>query len=366
MKKFEQSFETKNIGENSSEKEIESMEDIDVLRRPSDFDLVKEHKQDFSLTVQKIIDKLAIEQEIWIAADEAIEFGQALGDFRSKLKYLDNADLSYEFQQIQKIDVEQNVSEERLIEKKSFKEIDKIKFFLKKIAEKMRQENIPVEDDCRVSIDAFGEVYTEEMIQKDKNLIKYKKSMFRSNNEKSIAGEKLEVLKTILFNKFLGDRFIVVRSSYYDDIINGVDNVLVERETGDVACMFDSILQPRHDKRFYGIKKIEKVRNINKKGGAMLKYGFDLGADGLISLKEIKNIPIFALVLEGRLLDKAMEKVKLSSLEQGSVFEEDVFRQMVGSLRPQIEILKKDRDLLSAELINRLDNFENNLDKLKI
>jgi hypothetical protein len=51
-------------------------------------------------------------------------------------------------------------------------------------------------------------------------------------------GERFEVLKTIVFYKFLNEKFIIVRTSSYDDVQNHVDNLIVEKETGNIVCAF--------------------------------------------------------------------------------------------------------------------------------
>jgi len=364
MENFEKNIYGESPEDCLSEEGVESMGAVKILGRPRDFSIVKEHKQEFSLDIQKIINELAGEEEVWLSPDDLAEFQRAIDIF-----WENNPEILWAQQNKIKQKIGARHDEEALrmkqIEREFRKELGNMLVALERIAERMRQEGLPLENDCRIDMEAFKDIYSEEIIKKDKKQVGYEKRIARFDSNRNIAGEKLEILKTILFNKFLGDRFAVVRSSYYDDISNGVDNVLIERETGSVVCMFDNILQPNRDKKFYGIKKIEKVRNINKKGGAQLKYGIDLRPDGQINLRQINNIPIFALVLDGRYLNKIVEKVKVSP-SCDFALAGDVFRQMVGSLKPQIEMLKKDRDLLSDELVGKLDNFEKNLDKLKI
>jgi pyruvate dehydrogenase complex dehydrogenase (E1) component len=101
-----------------------------------------------------------------------------------------------------------------------------------------------------------------------------------------------------VFHRILGREFVVASASVYDDYFNGIDTVLVDKETGDVICALDEV----HDEegRARHQKKIESIIKTAKKGGAKIKYGITFekddktGANKLVQ-KTISNIPKFYL-----------------------------------------------------------------------
>lgn len=59
--------------------------------------------------------------------------------------------------------------------------------------------------------------------------------------ENGKANFMFKILKTSIMHKMAGERFIVVRSSHFDDITNKVDNVIVDRDTGHTICALDEV-----------------------------------------------------------------------------------------------------------------------------
>jgi hypothetical protein len=169
-------------------------------------------------------------------------------------------------------------------------------------------------------------------------------------------GERFEVLKTIIFYKFLHKRFIIVRASFYDDVFNQVDNLIIEKETGNIVCAFDevsAISGPRL------AKKQERFLR-NRTDGATVKYGVLSTRDGLTK-GEIKDIPIFYLALPHEHINKGIRN--LTSLEEISDYEEKLWAYFVITLLSQITRLKLEN--LNEILRNRLLEFEKTLKELK-
>jgi len=104
---------------------------------------------------------------------------------------------------------------------------------------------------------------------------------------------QLEMAVTILFQKALGQKYVVVRASEYDDYFNGIDNVLVNKETGDVICAFDDFRKSERDED-RGKKKEKKVLRKLRGGGSTLKYGFTI-VGGVVQKKTLSSIPVFCL-----------------------------------------------------------------------
>jgi len=60
-------------------------------------------------------------------------------------------------------------------------------------------------------------------------------------NKEQHVSMQLEKAITAIFYKIIGSKFLVMRASTYDDYANRVDNVIVDRATGDVVCTFDEV-----------------------------------------------------------------------------------------------------------------------------
>lgn len=163
-----------------------------------------------------------------------------------------------------------------------------------------------------------------------------------------------EMAVTLSLHRLLENRFIVARASSYDDYVNHVDNVLIDKETGAVVCGFDEVLG--HDGDDGGEKKREKINKILNHGGASLKYGATI-TNGEIERKELKNIPTFFLSLSKVELDNLLKDLKLSSSPTNN--ERQLAFKMLASLESQYENIA-DRDYhpgLKANLLAFSDSL---------
>ncbi len=179
------------------------------------------------------------------------------------------------------------------------------------------------------------------------------KQIRKDENER--AGFLFEMLKTSIMHKKAGDRFIVVRSSRYDDEKNHIDNVFVDRKTGETVCALDEI-SPKEMNDAEAQKKKDQVRNRNfgysgesggfgaarqayLEPGMSLKYGIEL-ADGKMSCKELRHLPIFMLSLDHDHLNEGMEKFKNDTTS--SEYEDLLFSYFLSSLSTDIKKMKLD------------------------
>jgi hypothetical protein len=233
-------------------------------------------------------------------------------------------------------------------------EAEKLKKLLIEIKDFLEGQGITVDQNCRIDMRAFGDVYEKKEIEKDVKLIKE----IKDNTEESLLtdGERLEVLKTIVFHKFLNEKFIVIRTAIYDDVQNHVDNLIVEKETGNIICAFDEV-SAISGPEF--IKKQERFLRNNIKG-AKVKYGILSTKDGLIKNK-IENIPIFYLALPPEHINEGIRNI--ASLEEISDYEEKIWSYFVTTLQSQIARLKLEN--LNEILRRRLLEFEKTLRELK-
>lgn len=166
---------------------------------------------------------------------------------------------------------------------------------------------------------------------------------FRKEREKQ-KGIIFEKAKTALFHKFAGEKFIVVHTARYDDYKNNVDNLMVNRETGDVVCAFDEVrAEGEDDEKLQN--KIDKVKNLVQDGGTEIKYGFSFdkkpeNKNNSLVLKKLTNIPTFYLSVTSKKLDELLEAMSDDPGATPSPTEQKIFQELVSSLRSQAKMLK--------------------------
>lgn len=258
--------------------------------------------------------------------------------------------------------------EESIIRKEEEeRNIEKMKNFIERIADRLKGEKAPVGKDCRINLDFFRGIYPTNEIERDKKKIKkleekWYKNLSKEEIEKERLrqiGEQLEILKTAILYKNLHKEFIVVRASVYDDIKNGVDNLILEKETGNLICVLDEvsgITRPRIE------EKKRKILNRNRKGGGKLKYGIKL-EKGKIVLGEIKNIPIFYFALPQEYIKEGVKEL-IPSFEKRSEWERNIFNWFFSSLTSQLKYLKLESNL-PKELKEKLTRLEKFLKRIK-
>lgn len=238
-----------------------------------------------------------------------------------------------------------------------------------------------VNEESIINMDSFSDVYTDTEIAMDKKVVEdsdrlwsgvedaeVRKSFilnygFENESEASITkrlleryerkkkvGTEVEVAMTFLLQKTLGSDYIVARASVYDDYINGVDTVIVNKTTGEVVAAFDELHNDDLGKRARA--KEEKILKKAKRGGTHLKYGFSFD-DGKLVKKSLQNLPIFYLGLTTAELHKIYSKMNFNNLDQ--LIDEE--RAIMGDL--------KDSLLLQSKLIMALDSTKPEVKKLQ-
>lgn len=173
-----------------------------------------------------------------------------------------------------------------------------------------------------------------------------------------------EVAVTLLLHEKLKERFLVARASKYDDYENGIDHVLLDKETGSVVCGFDQVLGRGKDDG--SEKKREKVQNIVKKGGARLEYGCTINEEGELIRKKLTNIPSFFLGISKDDLDKLLLKIQRG--EDTSDFSDRLMKDMINSLEEQFtetENIVNESNLDQQKLVENVENFRKSLDVIK-
>lgn len=253
--------------------------------------------------------------------------------------------------------------------------------YLKNISEEINTEyNIAINSDGEdrdtrlvnadgtIMVESFqkseGGPYAKEddKFKKDKKKVKILEEKWHKEEREKNFGELWEKAITVILNKIIGTEFIVVRASKYDDYMNGIDTIIIDKETGNVVCAFDEVITEEGTEKEAG--KFEKVEEKNKKGGTTIKYGITVNEENKIIKKEINNIPVFCLRLSGRDLVNTLNKMNLKNKEISEI-EMDVFNNLNNSLKEQLAELKN-KNIVKDAMKNNLDGFEYSLKKWKV
>ncbi len=254
-----------------------------------------------------------------------------------------------------------------VIEAGKTESIEKVCGFIAENSERLRKEGVPVDNDCRLDMEAFLKIYGDNAVENDRRLIKEYEAKWHpdipaediAGKKKETSGEKLEILITALFAKFLGDKFIVVRSSLYDDVKNGIDNVVLEKESGTLICAFDEIANIS-DSDYE--EKRDKILTKNRKGGVKLKYGIKI-KDDKVKLAEGTGVPIFYLALPEKHLEEGIKEF-MPSFGEKSEYEINLFKYFLSSIENQYRLLELERKL-DPSLKERLILFKRTIDQFK-
>jgi hypothetical protein len=268
---------------------------------------------------------------------------------------------------------------------------EKLKSLLENISKKINQETQEqyglvglLNSDCTVSMDGFSEsrgaIYRDEEIGRHHREVEKMELDFSSannpnvqefygtnnpqdvvrrwkeNKEKDKNGQT-EMAVTALLSKILKDDFLVVRTASYDDYRNGIDNIILNKRTGEVICAFDEVHEGGRGERTNA--KIEKVKKIAKKGGTRVTYGLSL-ENGKLIRSEMKNVPVFFLGLKSEELMKLLNNMEYNLEAGASPGEYEVYKKLVTSLREQQQRLL-DSPEVPTMLKQKLKTFENSL-----
>jgi hypothetical protein len=184
-------------------------------------------------------------------------------------------------------------------------------------------------------------------------------SHWKKTKEKSKSG-MLEQAMLVLLHKFLKEDFLVVRTAAYDDYKAGVDNLIIDKETGDVICAFDEV----HDNKSGADtkKKFDKIKKISERGGANVHYGLTVEASR-IKQTDISNVPVFALSLESAEFAMLLPVLMRNGLDKKDSQEKEVMSKLIISLGEQAIMLRSAR--INGLVRANLNKFGMLLEKMK-
>ncbi len=240
----------------------------------------------------------------------------------------------------------------------SFKGINKL---LEEYYEKIYKEyeSDIIDEDCAIK----GKIDSKEREKQDKLMFERKRPD-ESNIEYELRAEKRdgmvwEKVITIIFNKILGENYLIVHSSKRDDN-RGFDTLIVDKKTGEVICTFDEVETNLQSSRH--LEKVAKVDKINKIG-SVIKDGLIL-KNGKLEQKLLTDIPFFLLQITKEDFIKILSGMDLNSMDNVSDIEFEIFDKMIISLETQIENLKKP-GYTKENLLEKVDKFSDSLEKMK-
>ncbi|MBI3956630.1 MAG: hypothetical protein HY340_01435 [Candidatus Kerfeldbacteria bacterium] len=171
-------------------------------------------------------------------------------------------------------------------------------------------------------------------------------------------GPLAEIAVTTILNRLLDEEFLVVRASRYDDVVHGADQLIVRKDTGDVVCAFDEVLDEAGGTR--RAAKYEKVIKNAKRGGTELTYGLTYAA-GKPKLTPIKNIPNFALAIGKGTLRSVLRELGTSETLGPSSLE--AAQLLLDALQQQHAALE--HETLPEPVRNNLSRFRDALARMK-
>jgi len=179
----------------------------------------------------------------------------------------------------------------------------------------------------------------------------------RIKNENSIIWEKIV---TIIFNKILGEDYLIFHSSRRDDN-RGFDTVVIRRKTGEMVCTIDEKFGK--NRKLYN-KKINEIERKNQyNGGVLVKDGLTFRNEKLIK-KSINRVPVFLLPISENDFNKVLAKMNLNSMEEISDVELEIFNKLIDSLNNQVKKLEG-KNITTGAMKDNLKEFENSLEKME-
>ena len=221
---------------------------------------------------------------------------------------------------------------------------EKVRNLTEQMVGHYRRMDIFLTLDGRVNPTAFRKYYAREKLENDDRAVTKSSNgiaedrlgISRTDAVNENISSDFEQLVPILFTKVFGEKIAAFRASRYDDLKNGVDNILLDRETGDVVCAIDEIvISSSHTVETYRKKK-EKVRKRSAVG-VKIDYGYQIGPDGTaVPESRYADCPLLCLGIKRDDFLKVISRVS-DSFTDSSTYDKMVcsvfLRQMIAQLK---------------------------------
>jgi hypothetical protein len=229
---------------------------------------------------------------------------------------------------------------------------------LEKIAKELNQIGVPVDESCRLKIECYT-AYPESKRIKDKNIENSRKKEYDKIEEDKKIGEIFEKLKTAFLYNHLSENFIICRTTFFDDFLHGVDNIILDKKTGNVVCAVDDVVAG--NSKEYEDKKNKQIK-VNERGGATLEYGLVLDAQHQkISLAPLKNVPLIVIALNINMVKKCLANFGSNNAE----FDKNMLTFFANDLQREAELVKNicPKNSLAFQ---RIENFRKVIEEIII
>ena len=221
--------------------------------------------------------------------------------------------------------------------------LNRINDLLEDEADDLKRRGFPVATDCRLESKQTGLASRSEKTREQK-LISDLEDRFREKGndspERKIA-DLLEIVITLSINKlWFNHRLIAVRTNRYDDIINGVDTLIVDTVTGEPIAAVDEVTEG-------GMHSKDAAKIIGRlQSGVKVKYGFGLEKNGNVEPRSYDHLPIFMIRAGAEDVMNMAADLTDNKISQGA----GVLKQIISDLRNQAERVNEIIDIPSAEL----------------
>ncbi|MCX6782026.1 MAG: hypothetical protein NTW66_02840 [Candidatus Magasanikbacteria bacterium] len=272
---------------------------------------------------------------------------------------------------------------------------EKLTVMMRQISERVNKEALAkyglrdfLHSDGSLNMAGYAnELYSTEDIESDKNRVRdmeiefsrakisqvqaFYREKYGAKTQEEIVGHwrkekiqnkngQMEMAVTGLLHKILKDDFLVVRASAYDDYKNGVDNIILNKRTGEAICAFDEVHEGGAGERTG--EKMEKIKKVASRGGARVRYGIKL-EEGKLKRAEMATLPVFYLGLKSAELENLLAKMDFNPDSAVTPAEYDVFAKLTASLKEQKQIL--DGTDVPPAVRNKLETFESLLEEFE-
>jgi len=146
------------------------------------------------------------------------------------------------------------------------------------------------------------------------------------------AGSQAEVAIPLALAEALGDRYLVVRTSEYDDFEAGVDHLIIDRQTGLVVCAIDEVVESGRT-----VEKQERSAAKLRRGGSSVKYGLK-DVNGQLVKGRLNHLATFIMPIEKQNISGCLKELAEG---QTGTFSRQVVANIVASMESQLEYLSQ-------------------------
>ena len=219
---------------------------------------------------------------------------------------------------------------------------------LRKQADNFRESGVPVNERLRIDMEEFKDILPEETVDRHTERLKeVKRNQYGrrlslekiEEKEKERKGEKGEIFVTLLLQKFLGDKFLVLRTSPFDDRKSKVDLLVVNKERGEIDFAIDVSVDDSFSPSLGEKRQRLLKRNIYSDKGTSLTYGIRFEGGKPQPYPHIEYLPAFLLNLPLEILESGINSI--TSLKEKTPREKKIFNFLKEQIEKQIDSIKE-------------------------